>query len=359
MLRTIASLWQSRGLTVFLSLVVIIVVAKFHVESRLEARAEEHLALLARSGERTRLEDFNPPRVSWQNAAPYYLAAIETCRQGPPLGYTDSVEDNLRVHRDLVRQSLAERGAAFTLLEEAYRRPECAFDYDMRKGYRMLVPHYLALRSLSLLAALCVRTAAEDGEAARAVATSAHMLRLLNRFRYGDTLIHHAILTACDQRTLEPLEWLAGRGFRADYAAVLEELRARRRYYDVGLLRTVEAERAMAVDLCKRLAEGDDRDVLAEVGSIPGEDTPLTWTLYRAGGRTMVLADQLYLLDRYDEIVRAVRQDRPDLLPGENLAKWACITRIVLPNYRRQMERTHEVKTRLDAVIRRLEALRR
>ncbi len=358
--RLLTSVLRSRGLFAVLVAALLLAGLWMAVTNHLETRVSDELARVTKAGGRLRLTQFNSPVVPERdNAAPFYLAAVDLVGAVPDVSRRGDLESTLQAERQRVPALAQELRPALQMMAYGHARPACAFRYDFERGFQMRLPDYTGMQKLARLASLQALVDLQAGRTREGLDGSAHLLRFLNRIQFGGMLIQEMVVLSSSQAAVEPLEWLVRNRVRADYGPVLAELEATRQRQSGAMLRAVEAERALAVDFFEQM--------LADSGAYRQDfiGLPAEWTLprdlYLLGGRPLMLADEMYLLDDYARVEEAVRNtpDRsPAELDGSEIPSSFLISRTILPNCGRAWQRFREFQGRLDKLVADLHALR-
>lgn len=361
MTRLLYSILRSRSLSAVLVAALVLAGLWMAVTNSLESRVSAELERVSQAGGRLRLTQFNSPKVPEQeNAAPFYLAAVNLMGAVRDIGWHGDLESSLEAERQRVPALHEEMRPALQMLAYGHARAACAFKYKFERGFQMSVPDYTGMQKLARLSSLKALVDLQEGRLREGLEESAHLLRFLNRFQFGDTLIQEIVVLSAEQAALAPLEWLARHRVRADYGPVLAELEATRQRQSGAMLRAVEGERALAVDFFEQML-GDSGVYRLEFVGLPAGERSLSRDLYLLGGRPLMLADEMHLLDFYARLEEALRSN-PDQIPaeldGSEIPSYFLISRTIVPNGSRAYQRLREFQGRLDRLIADLQALR-
>lgn len=298
----------------------------------------------------------SPQRLSQQNAAPFYAAAVELCSAPARLGKAEieqlfSFSNSPNQNAGLLARSVANHPAEaarlmttfqpmFTLLDMAHQRNGCDFGIRHDLGYQAKSPDYLAMRQL--FRALDVRSAlqlnAHDWPAFSAgVAQQARWLRRLDG---GPTIIGYFIRQSGVYLMLGVLE-----GAPADAL----DLNARN---ELQLLTQQLKEDWNRARVEERLCAEQAFDALRSGGKeasavrIYGYDAGLFGQACRViGGKTLLYVDELAFLHFWGRQL----QD-PHLAPPSWLS-WFVIAHELTPNLDKGATHTEQTWKRLDALL--------
>ncbi len=360
MTRLLYSILRSRSLSAVLVAALVLAGLWMAVTNSLETRVSAELERVSQAGGRLRLRQFNSPKVPEQeNAAPFYLAAVNLVGAVRDIGWHGDLESSLEAERQRVPALQEEMRPALQMLAYGHARAACAFNYKFERGFQMSHPDYTGMQKLARLSSLKALVELQEGRLREGLEGNAHLLRFLNRFQFGGTLIQEIVVLSAEQSALAPLEWLVRHRVRADYGPVLAELEATRQRHSGAMLRAVEAERALAVDFFEQML-GDSGAYRQEFLGLPAGWT-LSRDLYLLGGRPLMLADEMHMLDYYARLEEAL-QSNPDQFPagldGSEIPSYFLISRTIVPNGSRAYQRCREFQGRLDRLIADLQALR-
>ena len=344
---------------VILTILAVLLTAYFNLNLKFSYEINKELAKAKKGGQITELSGLEKEFLRRENRAKLYLAAaeivnIEKC------SYNDGMTGIYNENKEEIKKELLNNQMALDIMEKAVTLSASNFNYEFEKGFTGHIPNFLALRQVAQLLAFKAMDDIDCGNYDEAVKRCAQGLSLSKDLASeGGMLINHMISVAIARIALQPLEYMADQGIKADYGPAVREMQFIRDNWNETFAKCLEGERTMAVDAYRRLIN-NDRVILDGMG-IPDENiffsvfynlitydteglfkTCIFNKLVMKIAKPYLLADELHYVKNMNRMIKEVRNNPSEEFNYDGIINKYMLSSMLIPNMNKARE--HNIK---------------
>jgi len=248
-----------------LTVIAVLLVAYFNFNFSMNYKINQELNKAKKDGQITELSQLMKERVRSDNRAPMYIAAGELADINKDYTSEKNMIDNYQKNKEKLQEDFAKNQVVFDIMDKVSTKHQCNFNLDYEKGFQMLIPNFLQMRTLSQLLALKAFDDIEKGNYDDAVKRCTQCLSFAKDLssEHG-SLIQQMIAICIANIGMEPIKYMVKNKIEANYVPVYNELNNIKSSGMENFIKSIEAERTSGVDFYQKFYR--DQEILSFIG---------------------------------------------------------------------------------------------